>query len=109
MFALCKRRGLALPASMTAPDTAVVFQGKTYGFADEYGAKLFASQPEKYVRAMHATLFRMRSWCGSPTPRARRRRGVSKKLDVVKLGWDIRRVAHGFSRRRTRLRRALRR
>ena len=35
--------------SMTAPDTAVVFQGKTYGFADEYGAKQFASQPEKYV------------------------------------------------------------
>ena len=65
---------------MTAP-TRGVFQGKTYGFADEYGAKQFASQPEKYVRACTRRCFACRSWCGSPTS-ARRRR---PDPDVAKL------------------------
>ena len=85
VFALCKRRGLALPASMTAPDTAVVFQGKTYGFADEYGAKQFASQPEKYVRAMHATLFRMPELVRITHPSGEATARAFPNLDVAKL------------------------
>ena len=94
VFALCKRGGLAIPASMTAPKTAVVFQGKTYGFADEYGAQQFASQPLKFIRAMHAALFRAPELVRITHPSAEAVARAFPNLDVAKLASGMSVTSH---------------
>ena len=85
VFALCKRRGLALPAHDDGARHRGCLQGKTYGFADEYGAKQFASQPAKYVRAMHATLFRMPELVRITHPSGEATARAFPNLDVAKV------------------------